>query len=43
MARALALVAATPLRLPLHSQVRFVVVTGCALALILAEKALPAL
>lgn len=43
MARALALVVTTPLRQPLASQVRFLVVAGCALALILAEQALPAL
>ena len=41
MARALALAAATPFRWSLFDQVRFVVVSGCGLALILAEKALP--
>lgn len=41
MARALASFITPPLRQPLVDQVRFVIVAGCALALILAEKALP--
>lgn len=41
MARALALVAATPLRPALQDRLRLAVVTGCALALILADRALP--
>jgi hypothetical protein len=39
MVRTLALVA--PLRHALQEQLRIVMVTGCALALILAERALP--
>ncbi|MFC3595381.1 hypothetical protein ACFOON_17250 [Novosphingobium piscinae] len=41
MARALALVAATPLRPALQDRLRMVIVGGCALALILADRALP--
>ena len=43
MARTLALVASTPLRFALHDRLRIVVVSGCAIALIMADKALPVL
>ena len=43
MARALALAVATPLRPVLQDRLRMVIVGGCAMALILADKALPIL